>query len=59
MLGASTSGTNPLGGSYPVSYTFNGLLNTSGTLTRAVGSDSPLDALSKAYADLRVRVGVL
>jgi hypothetical protein len=42
-----------------VSYTFNGLLNTSGTLTRAVGSDSPLDALSKAYADLRVRVGVL
>jgi HK97 family phage major capsid protein len=33
--------------------TFNGLLNTSGTLTRAVGSDAPLDALAKAYVDVR------
>ena len=30
-----------------------GLLNTSGTLTRAVGSDTPLDALRKSFADLR------
>jgi HK97 family phage major capsid protein len=54
IWGASTAGSNPLGGSYPVSYTFNGLLNTSGTLTRSVGTDTPLDALSKAYADIRV-----
>lgn len=33
--------------------TFNGILQTSGTLTRAVGTDSPLDALAKAYTDLR------
>lgn len=53
VWGASTAGSNPLGGSYPVSYAWNGLLNTSGTLTRAVGTDTPLDALSKAFADLR------
>jgi hypothetical protein len=34
--------------------TFNGLLQTSGTLTRSMGTDSPLDCISKAYADLRV-----
>jgi hypothetical protein len=34
--------------------TFNGILSTSGTLTRAIGTDSPLDCLSKAYVDLRV-----
>jgi hypothetical protein len=34
--------------------TFNGLLQTSGTITRTMGADSPLDCLSKAYADLRV-----
>jgi hypothetical protein len=34
--------------------TFNGILQTSGTLTRAIGTDSPLDCLSKAYVDLRV-----
>jgi Phage capsid family len=34
--------------------TFNGLLNTSGTLTRAMGTDSPLDCLAKAYTDVRV-----
>lgn len=34
--------------------TFNGLLNVSGTLTRAMGTDSPLDCLAKAYTDLRV-----
>jgi Phage capsid family len=34
--------------------TFNGILNTSGTLTRAMGTDSPLDCLAKAYADVRV-----
>jgi hypothetical protein len=38
----------------PTGYTFNGLLAQSGTLTRAVGSDTPLDALSKSYVDLRV-----
>jgi HK97 family phage major capsid protein len=31
---------------------FNGMV--SGTLTRAVGSDTPLDAMNKAFADLRV-----
>jgi hypothetical protein len=34
--------------------TFNGILNVSGTITRAMGSDSPLDCLAKAYADVRV-----
>ena len=34
--------------------TFNGILQTSGTLTRAMGTDSPLDCLAKAYADVRV-----
>lgn len=34
--------------------TFNGLLNVSGTLTRAMGADSPLDCLAKAFADVRV-----
>jgi HK97 family phage major capsid protein len=31
-----------------------GLLNQSGTLTRAVGSDTPIDALRKAFNDIRV-----
>jgi hypothetical protein len=34
--------------------TFNGILNTSGTLTRAMGTDSPLDCLAKSFADVRV-----
>ena len=34
--------------------TFNGILQTSGTLTRAMGTDSPLDCLAKAFADVRV-----
>jgi hypothetical protein len=34
--------------------TFNGVLNVSGTLTRAMGADSPLDCLAKAFADVRV-----
>jgi hypothetical protein len=34
--------------------TFNGILNTSGTLTRSMGTDTPLDCLAKAYADVRV-----
>jgi Phage capsid family len=34
--------------------TFNGILQTSGTLTRAMGTDSPLDCLAKAYTDVRV-----
>ena len=34
--------------------TFNGILQTSGTLTRAQGSDSPLDCLAKSFVDLRV-----
>lgn len=34
--------------------TFNGILQTSGTLTRSMGTDSPLDCLAKAYADVRV-----
>ena len=54
VLTASTSGTNPLGGSYPVNYAFNGILNSSGVLTRAVGSDLPFVALAKSYADIRV-----
>jgi hypothetical protein len=33
--------------------TFNGLLQTSGTLTRSQGTDSPLDCLAKSYVDLR------
>jgi HK97 family phage major capsid protein len=31
-----------------------GLLNTSGTLTRAIGSDTPVDCVRKAINDLRV-----
>lgn len=31
-----------------------GILNTSGTLTRSVGSDTPLDAIRKAANDIRV-----
>jgi HK97 family phage major capsid protein len=31
-----------------------GLLNTSGTLTRAIGSDTPIDCIRKAMNDLRV-----
>jgi HK97 family phage major capsid protein len=31
-----------------------GLLNTSGTLTRAIGSDTPVDCLRKSFNDLRV-----
>jgi HK97 family phage major capsid protein len=31
-----------------------GLLNQSGTLTRAIGSDTPVDCLKKAFNDLRV-----
>lgn len=53
VLQATTGASNPISGG-PVNATFNGLLNTSGTLTRAVGTDTPLDALSKAYVDLRV-----
>ncbi|WP_343598886.1 phage major capsid protein [Mycobacterium sp.] len=34
--------------------TFPGLLATSGTLTRAVGTDTPLDALNKSFVDVRV-----
>jgi HK97 family phage major capsid protein len=38
----------------PTGATFNGLLATSGTLTRAVGTDTALDALNKSFVDLRV-----
>jgi HK97 family phage major capsid protein len=34
--------------------TFSGILNTAGTLTRSMGTDSPLDCLAKSYADVRV-----
>ncbi len=34
--------------------TFNGILQTSGTLTRSMGTDSPLDCLAKSFVDLRV-----
>lgn len=34
--------------------TFNGILQTAGTLTRSMGTDTPLDCLAKAYVDLRV-----
>ena len=37
----------------PTSTAFTGLLAISGTLTRTVATDSPLDALSKAFVDLR------
>ena len=33
--------------------TFNGILQTTGTLTRSMGTDSPLDCLAKAYVDVR------
>jgi HK97 family phage major capsid protein len=33
---------------------FGGILSFSGTLTRAVGPDTPLDAIQKAFNDLRV-----
>lgn len=54
VIGASTSGTNPLGGSYPVSYKFNGILNQSGTLTRAAATgEPPFVTLAKGFADVR------
>lgn len=54
VLTASTAGSNPLGGSYPVSYKFNGLLNQSGLLSRAAASgEPPFVTLAKAYADVR------
>jgi hypothetical protein len=34
--------------------TFNGITQLSGTLTRSMGTDSPLDCLAKAFADVRV-----
>lgn len=46
LLNAGTSG-GP-------TATFPGLLATSGTLTRAVGTDTALDALNKSFVDLRV-----
>jgi hypothetical protein len=53
VLLATTAGTNSISGG-PVSSTFNGLLNVSGTLTRGVGPDTALDALNKAFNDVRV-----
>lgn len=52
LLLATTAGSNSYSGG-PTNATFNGLLNVSGTLTRAVGSDTPLDAMNKAYIDVR------
>lgn len=46
LLNAGTSG-GP-------TATFPGLLATSGTLTRSVGTDTALDALNKSFVDLRV-----
>jgi HK97 family phage major capsid protein len=37
----------------PTGAAFKGLLAVSGTLTRAIGTDSSLDCLSKAFVDLR------
>ena len=37
----------------PTSTAFTGLLGISGTLSRAVGTDTPLDALNKSFVDLR------
>lgn len=51
LLTATTAGSNSYGG--PTNATFNGILNVNGTLTRAVGSDTPLDAMNKAYIDVR------
>lgn len=54
LLQATTGSTNPIAGG-PVNATFNGILNTSGTLTREVASgESPLDTLSQAFNDIRV-----
>jgi hypothetical protein len=54
VLTASTSGTNPLGGSYPVNYKFNGILNQSGLLARAAASgEPPFVTLAKGFADVR------
>jgi HK97 family phage major capsid protein len=55
ILTASTAGTNPLGAGFPVSYKFNGLLNSSGTLTRAAATgENPFTTLAKGFADVRV-----
>jgi hypothetical protein len=51
LLTATTAGTNSYSG--PTNATFDGVLNVSGTLTRAVGSDTALDAMNKAYIDVR------
>ncbi|BBY08172.1 phage major capsid protein [Mycobacterium noviomagense] len=51
LLTATTGSSNSYGG--PTNATFNGLLMQSGTLSRAVGSDTPLDAMNKAYIDVR------
>jgi Phage capsid family len=47
IIGANSSG-------YPSGSAFNGLLATSGTLTRSVGTDTPLDSIAKAIVDVRV-----
>lgn len=53
ILTATTAATNTYTNG-PVNSTFNGLLNTSGTLTRAVASgEFPLDTLNKAFIDVR------
>lgn len=56
LIAATTGSSNAISGG-PVNAAFNGWLNTSGTLTRAVGSDTPLDAVSKAFVDLRIQGG--
>jgi len=47
VLNAGTTGG-------PTGATFQGLLGASGTLTREVGTDTPLDAVNKAMVDIRV-----
>ncbi|WP_045380131.1 phage major capsid protein [Mycobacterium kyorinense] len=52
LIAATTGSTNSIPGG-PVNATFDGWLNTSGTLTRSVGTDTPLDAVNKSFIDLR------
>lgn len=53
LLQASTASSNPISGA-PTNSTFNGLLNTAGTLTRDAGTDAPFDVMSQAFNDIRV-----
>ncbi|WP_236595414.1 phage major capsid protein [Mycobacterium paraintracellulare] len=53
VLQATTGSSNTISGG-PINSAFSGWLNTSGTLTREVGEDTPFDAMSQAFNDIRV-----